>query len=108
MMAYTIQDHPQMHKYQQNWGILPRQLTSGTRILVKPDHVLSPSFYFHRAGHESAWVRIERSGTTPAMTFMALKPFLHLLTDQDVAYVMRNRNWFSDLYTRPLHTKEKV
>lgn len=84
------------------WGFGLRQLATGSRMVVLPD-----SFYYHRHGHESYWVREERKGATSSKALDIIAPYLELLEDEDVEYVTEQGRsvWFQQLKQRPLKLK---
>jgi len=85
------------------WGFGFRQLATGSKMVVMPN-----SFYFHRYGHESYWVREHKKGKTSLLALQILIPFLDLINDKDVDYIMssKSRNvWFSNMKNRPIRLK---
>ncbi len=85
------------------WGFGIRQLASGSQMMV-----VRGTFYYHRVGHESLWVRESKKGMISLIALQVLIPFLHLIVDEDVDYIMgrEGRNtWFENLESRPLHLK---
>lgn len=85
------------------WGFGLRQLATGSKMRVMPD-----SFYHHRHGHESYWWRDYKNGKIPVAALQLLLPFMDMLVDEDVEYVMsrEGRNdWHGNLALRPLRLK---
>lgn len=88
------------------WGLGFRQLATGAKMVVMPD-----SFYYHRYGHESYWVRDSRRGKVSMTALQIMIPFLELLYDGDVDYIMGRwgrQRWFDCLDKRPLRVKSGV
>ncbi len=85
------------------WGFGFRQLASGSKMLV-----MSDSYYYHRYGHESYWVRASRKGKTSLIAIQILIPFLDLIDEKDVDYIMGHNgryDWFEHLDKRPIRVK---
>ena len=86
-----------------SWGFGVRQLATGSKM-----QVLDGTGYYHRYGHESAWVRDTKSGNTSLKALQMLIPFLDLIDDNDVEYIMSRKGrytWFKDLEEHPLKLK---
>lgn len=108
---FTRQSWVKAHGYPESagaldaWGFGLRQVASGQKMMV-----LQNSYYHHRYGHESYWVRESRrgQGSISLIALQLLIPFMHNLVPQDVDYVMgpEDRNaWFDRLEQRPLRMK---
>ncbi|MCX6735939.1 MAG: glycosyltransferase [Candidatus Parcubacteria bacterium] len=88
------------------WGYTLKHLANGSKFVVLPN-----SFYFHRFGGDSLFVR--ESKKTDESSLMATKMllnFAHLLTDEDAEYLRSDwgsRNWFELFPERPLHIKSR-
>ncbi|PKP56398.1 MAG: hypothetical protein CVT88_10230 [Candidatus Altiarchaeales archaeon HGW-Altiarchaeales-1] len=85
------------------WGFGFRQLATGSKMVVMPN-----SFYFHRYGHESYWVRENKKDKTSLLALQILIPFLNLINNKDVDYIMssKGRNvWFSNMKNHPIRLK---
>lgn len=83
------------------WGFGFRQLAAGCRLVVMPD-----SFYFHRYGHESFWVRDSKDGGISDTALQIMMPHLGLLQQADIDYLLSckgRKDWFEELEQRPLH-----
>jgi glycosyltransferase involved in cell wall biosynthesis len=88
-----------------NWGFGLAQAVHNTNTVV-----LKNSFYYHRYGHESLWVRDEKAGKVPYIALQLLLPFLDLINDKDVDYIFSKAgrfNWFSNLEMRPIRPKKR-
>jgi glycosyltransferase involved in cell wall biosynthesis len=85
------------------WGFGLRQVATGQKMVVMPD-----SYYYHRHGHESYWVRDARGGGLSLTALQILIPFLDQIVDDDVDYIMSRKGrhtWFNALAQRPLRVK---
>jgi len=85
------------------WGFGLRQVATGSKMMVQ-----SGSFYLHCTGGEGYWLRQERQGNTNLLALQVMIPFLHLIEDRDVDYVMSRagrQSWLNNLKRRPLHVK---
>ena len=70
---------------------------------------LPDTYYLHRYGHNSASIRESKKGNVSIAALTALLPFLHMIKDEDVEYIMgRNRfTWFNDLEKRSILIKNE-
>lgn len=87
------------------WGFGLRQVATGSKLKVMPG-----SHYHHRHGHESYWCRDARDGKIPVAGLQILLPFMDLLVDEDVEYVMSRegrKSWQANLERRPLRLKKE-
>jgi hypothetical protein len=85
------------------WGFGFRQLASGSKMVV-----MSNSFYFHRWGHDSYWMRESRRTCPSLKALEIMLPFLDLIMDEDVNYIMGEagrRIWFDKLAERHVRAK---
>ena len=86
------------------WGFVLKQLASGSKFVV-----LSHSYYFHRYGIDSLFIR--ESKKTDENSLMASKMimnFIDLINDDDAAYIKSeagSRNWFNNFYKRKIRLK---
>jgi len=90
--------------FMDTWGFGFRQLAAGLKMTTMPD-----SYYFHRIGHESYWVRGSREQNTSLVVLQLIIPILDRIESQDVNYIMSRRGrytWFDNLSNRPLHFVE--
>ncbi len=85
------------------WGFGFRQLATGSKMMVMPD-----SFYFHRYGHKSYWVRDSKRKNISLTALQILIPFLELFHEKDVDYIMGRsgrEQWFDNLQEHPIRVK---
>lgn len=86
-----------------SWSFGFRQLAAGSKMMVMPD-----SYYYHRYGHESNWVRWSKRGKTSLTALQVLLPFLDMLDQKDVDYIMSRKgryDWFENLEKHPIRLK---
>jgi glycosyltransferase involved in cell wall biosynthesis len=82
------------------WGFGIRQLFTGSKMLTLPG-----TFYYHRRGHESYWIRENRKGKISLTALQILIPYLDLLSESSEDYIMSKKGrytWFRNLDKRPL------
>lgn len=83
------------------WGFGFRQVATGSIMLAMPN-----SFYYHRHGHESYWVRdAKQEGKISLAALQIILPFINLINDEDVEYIMGKAGrlkWFDELSSHPL------
>ena len=86
-----------------SWGFGISQLGTGARMVTP-----AGTFYLHRQGIESHYVREHKKGN-PSLTALAvLLPFLDLLDDRDVEYIMSSQGryeWYQNLPKRSIRVK---
>lgn len=85
------------------WGFGLRQVATGSKMVVLPD-----SFYFHRYGHESYWVRDSKNDNISLNALQIVIPYMDLIVDKDINYIVgckKRRVWFEQLDKRPLRLK---
>jgi glycosyltransferase involved in cell wall biosynthesis len=82
------------------WGFGLRQLATGTKMTVMPG-----TFYYHRYGHESNWIREKRKGKNSLIALQIILPFIDLINKDDINYIMSKKhrfNWVDNLFKKPL------
>lgn len=85
------------------WGFGFRQLATGSKMVVMPD-----SYYYHRHGHESYWVRDSKNRNLSLAATQILIPFIDLINDKDVDYILDRKfrySWFENLKKRHIRLK---
>jgi len=88
------------------WGFAFWQLATGSKMRVMPD-----SFYYHRYGHDSYWMRDKRSGDTSLKVLQLIIPFLALICENDIDYMMSREGrytWFEQREKRPIRLQSGV
>ncbi len=86
------------------WAFGFRQLMSGAKMVVLKD-----TYYFHRYGTNSNWVR-HGGENISVRIFGVLAPYIDQIKDADVRYMTgRGRHcWFERLEERPIRLKTKA
>jgi glycosyltransferase involved in cell wall biosynthesis len=85
------------------WGFGFRQLATGSKMIVLPD-----SFYYHRYGHESYWIRDSAQGKISTTAFQIILPFIDLINSEDIEYIMGVQGkliWFDNMNVHPIKFK---
>jgi glycosyltransferase involved in cell wall biosynthesis len=72
------------------WGFGFRQLATGAKMFV-----LKKSYYFHRHGHDSYWIRESRNGRISEIASSIIKPYEKLIDKNVISFIENNTNdWF--------------
>lgn len=82
------------------WGFGIRQLFNKDKMLT-----VKGTYYFHRVGTESYWVRDSKSNSVSLKALQILIPFFPLIEDKSIDYMMhpKNRNnWFDRVEQNPI------
>jgi GT2 family glycosyltransferase len=84
------------------WGFGLRQIGCGARMLT-----MRNTYYLHRWGHESYWIRWSRKSTKErsAVALELLAPFLELLSSGSKEWLASEEKWFEALPEHPLLLK---
>lgn len=83
-----------------------KQLATGSKIVI-----MKNSFYYHRAGHESAFIRDKDKIKSSLIVLSVLVNFLDLIEEEDVDYIMSKEHrysWFDELEKRPIRLKNSA
>jgi glycosyltransferase involved in cell wall biosynthesis len=89
--------YPEFAKALDAWGFGLRQLATGSKLVC-----LENTYYLHRYGHESYWVRA--SAEKNELSFKIVEPFFDQIKEDDREYIITNkRSWFSDLDRRAIN-----
>jgi glycosyltransferase involved in cell wall biosynthesis len=86
-----------------SWAFGVRQLATGSKMVILKD-----AFYYHRVANKSAFLRDERRLNPSLVGLQVLLPFLHMIEDDDVEYILSPEGryrWFENLAERPLRVK---
>ena len=78
-----------------SWAFGIKQLATGSKMIT-----MKNSFYYHRAGHESAFIRDKDKIKPSLIALSVLINFLDLIEEEDVDYIMSKEHrysWFDDL-----------
>lgn len=95
--------YPEFAGAMDTWGFGFRQLATGSKMVSMPD-----SYYLHRYGYESYWVKESKLGKISQINLEILRPYLDLLLEEDVDYIQSaaaGNSWFDHLPTRPIRLK---
>ncbi len=94
--------YPEQSSALDTWGFGLRQVMSGTRIRTLPH-----TYYFHRIGLESYWVRESRRKNLCKLASDLLLPYANNLSIYDYLriYIKPNSNWFNNLDAKPIRLK---
>lgn len=86
-----------------SWAFGIKQLAKGLKMVTLPNR-----FYYHRYGHNSAFVKYSQGKNLSIAALEVMIPFLGVLEDADVEYIMSRKGryqWFDQLAQRPLRVK---
>ena len=89
-----------------SWAFGIKQLASDSKMVT-----MKNSFYYHRVGHESAFIRDKNKIKPSLIALSVLVNFLDLIENEDVDYIMskeRRYSWFDDLEKRPIRLKNSA
>jgi glycosyltransferase involved in cell wall biosynthesis len=86
-----------------SWSFGIQQMATGSKMVTLPE-----TYYLHRWGHESLFVRGAKEGKHSLKSLRVLLPYLDLLEEESVAYLFSPEgrgNWFENLRQRPLRVR---
>lgn len=85
-----------------SWGFDFRMAARGAKMVIMPG-----LYYRHRRGHYSAFMRGLDECSTGQAAFSAIEPYLHLLNEEDVKYIMGEGRdtWYDNIKERPLRRR---
>lgn len=87
------------------WGFGLRQIAMGCKMMAMPD-----SYYYHRCHSQSYYQRESKKQNISLTALIVLIPFLHLIKEEDVNYIMGPFGryvWFERLDKHPLKLTKK-
>lgn len=87
------------------WGLGFRQVATGSKMVVLPN-----SYYFHRHGHDSYWVRESKRGKVSLSALQIVIPFIDLFKNSDVQYITSEKgrhSWFENVDNHPIRLKNE-
>ena len=85
------------------WGFGLKQIAKGSKFFVVPN-----TFYFHRHGRESLYVRESKKTNASTVANQMIEPFLDLLEEEDALYIQSEagkNTWFDQLNLHPIRVK---
>jgi glycosyltransferase involved in cell wall biosynthesis len=88
-----------------SWTFGVRQLFTGTKMVCLPG-----TYYLHRTGINSHWIRENKNGNVSLAALVAIIPFLDKIGDEDVDYIFSKEGrlaWFDNLQERPVKIKNE-
>ena len=89
-----------------SWAFGVKQLATGSKMAT-----MKNSFYYHRAGHESAFTRDKDKIKASLIALSVLINFLDMIEEEDVDYIMSKEHrysWFDNLEKRPIRLKNSA
>lgn len=95
--------YPEFSGALDTWGFGFRQLATNSKMIVMPN-----SYYNHRYGYNSYWVRESKKNNISLLALKILKPYFELFCEKDIKYITSKEGkyrWFDKLDKRPLHLK---
>jgi glycosyltransferase involved in cell wall biosynthesis len=87
------------------WGFGFRQVVTGSKMVAMKD-----SFYYHRKGHESYFVREARTGKIPLIAIQIVAPYFHIFEERSLRYMTGRKgrqNWIFRLKKHPVRLKKE-
>lgn len=79
------------------------QLVTGSNIITMPN-----SYYYHRYGYESTYVRESKKYNQSIMMLQIFLPYLDMFNDKDIDYIMSRKgrySWFENIKKHPVKLK---
>ncbi len=89
-----------------SWAFGFCQLATGSKMVTMPN-----SFYFHRYGYESTYIREVKKINPSLAMLQIILPYIDLLDKRDIDYIMSSRarfKWFEDLKNHPIRLPGKT
>ena len=86
-----------------SWTFTIRQIATGSKFIVFPE-----TYYLHRCGTDSHFIREYKKGNVSLAALSGLIPILGMIDDSDVDYIMSSQgrySWFENLDKHPLRVK---
>lgn len=88
----------------ESWGFSLKQIASGSKFVTMPN-----SYYFHRYGHESLYVReIRKKRESALLATKMISSFIDLIDERDAAYIVSKKgsvSWYYNLAKRPIRLR---
>lgn len=86
-----------------SWAFGFCQLATGSKMITMPN-----SFYYHRYGYESQFVKGSRKTNTSLVLLQIILPYIYLFDDKDADYIFSRKGryvWIDNIEKRPLKLK---
>lgn len=100
---FSAGGYPEFARALDAWGFGVRQLASGAKMAVMPQ-----SFYYHRYGHDSYWVRESEIGKISLTALQILIPYIDQFDVKDINYMVSPQGrfcWFDNIDKHPIKLK---
>lgn len=97
--------YPEFSGALDTWGFGVRQLFTGSKMVICKD-----TFYFHRVGYESYWVRDSKARKLSLTCLQILIPYFDRIADESIDHMMSKRhryNWFDHIEKNPIRVVDK-
>jgi glycosyltransferase involved in cell wall biosynthesis len=85
------------------WGFSLKQIAMGSKFVV-----LKNSYYYHRYGRSSLYIRQVRKENSSLMATKMIGPFLNFIDEKDAKYIKSRegrKTWFDNLENHPIKVK---
>jgi glycosyltransferase involved in cell wall biosynthesis len=82
------------------WGFGLRQVMAGCKIFILPN-----SYYYHRIGYESYWVRDSKKNNASLVAMQLLIPYFDEISESDIDYLSSRKyrkTWLGTIDKRPI------
>jgi len=86
-----------------SWAFGIAQLATGSKMITMPN-----SFYYHRSGHDSAFIRDEKKYNPSLIALQVIIPYIDLINEDDINYIMSPEyryQWFQNISSHPIRIK---
>jgi len=98
--------YPEFSKALDTWGFGFYQLATGSKMVALPG-----SYYLHRHGTESYYIRDMKSRNMAIATLQIILPYLDKIHPDDIEYILSKEGryvWIDKLLERPIRTSDNV
>lgn len=98
--------YPEFSRALDTWGFGFYQLVTGSKMIALPG-----SYYLHRHGTESYYIRDMNSRNMAIATLQIILPYLDKIHPDDIEYIMSKEGryvWIDRLLERPIRTSENI
>lgn len=82
------------------------QLASGCKMITMPN-----SFYFHRYGYESTFVKDNKKNKPSIVVLQGILPFIRNVSEKDIEYILSPEAryiWFENLKNHPINLESNI
>jgi glycosyltransferase involved in cell wall biosynthesis len=98
--------YPEFSKALDTWGFGFYQLATGSKMIALPN-----SYYMHRYGTESYYIRDMKSRNMSLASLQVILPYLDLIHPEEIEYIFSKEGrytWADQLKERPIKTIENI